>query len=153
MRWGWMRWKWKIAFNNDDENYVQIFTKKMLKLFTNIYKKEVKLSYPIFFSPLCSYISLWNRNKIIQKMNYPWIHFMVQTHFKQDSIEVGCVPRTCQQYSGGWYMAPIDRMTDAVKHYLPASSLAGGNNILKILLTLIPLPAFRTAAFSPCLPA
>ena len=86
-------------------------------------------------------------------MNYPWIHFTVQTHFKQDSIAVGCIPPTCQQYSGGWYMAPMDRMTDAVKHYLPTSSLAGGNNILKILLTLIPPPAFRTAAFSPCLPA
>ena len=28
MRWGWMKWKQNLAFNNDDENYLQIFTKK-----------------------------------------------------------------------------------------------------------------------------
>ena len=57
MKWGWMRWKQNLAFNNDDENYVQIFTKKDdEKLFTNIYKKTLTFPPPSphFLLPLCS---------------------------------------------------------------------------------------------------
>ena len=40
MRWGWMRWKQNLAFNNDDENYVQIFTKKDEENYVQIFTKK-----------------------------------------------------------------------------------------------------------------
>ena len=33
MRWGWMTWNWRLAFNNDDKKYVQ-YLQKNLKCLT-----------------------------------------------------------------------------------------------------------------------
>ena len=76
MRWEWMRWKWNLAFNNDDGK--KLYTKTIFK---NYLHKKIKTltTIPLHLLSLCLYISLWNRNKIIQKMYYPWIHFTVQT--------------------------------------------------------------------------
>ena len=49
-----MRWKWDLAFNNDDENYVQIFTKKMMK---TMYKYLQKKHFT-FPPPSASHLSV-----------------------------------------------------------------------------------------------
>ena len=71
-----MRWKWNLAFNNDDgkklytENYLHWKNKKIKKF--NYYYPP---SPPAFsFSSSLSE----NRNKIAKKMYYPWIHYAVQ---------------------------------------------------------------------------
>ena len=74
------RWKWNLAFNNDDGK--KTIQKTIYKLFTKIiYIKKInkKFNYyppPSAFSGSMSLSE--NRNKIIQKMYYPWIHYMVQ---------------------------------------------------------------------------
>ena len=95
MRWGWMRWKWNLAFNNDDGK--KLYTRKLFTL-----KKIKKFKY-YYSPPALSFSSSLseNRNKIAKKMYYPWIHYAVQnvlpmntlrsselTQFKQDSIAV-----------------------------------------------------------------
>ena len=80
-----MRWKWNLAFNNDDgkklytENYLH---KKNLKN-----KKKVQL----LLSPLPPSFSFSsslseNRNKITKKMYYPWIHYAVQNVLPMNTL-------------------------------------------------------------------
>ena len=63
MIWGWMRWKWNLAFNNDDG-------KKLYKenyLHKNFFKKSsATTAIPPAFSVSSSFSE--NRNKITQKM-------------------------------------------------------------------------------------
>ena len=47
-----MRWKQNLTFNNDDENYVQIFTKKPKKLLTNPPLTTACLSVPTTLSDI-----------------------------------------------------------------------------------------------------
>ena len=93
MRWRWMRWKWNLAFNNDDGK------KLYRKLFTNywqntIYKNYLhkKINKKINYYPPCppafslSSSLSENRNKIIQKVYYPWIHYTVQNWLSLNKI-------------------------------------------------------------------
>ena len=78
-----MRWKWNLAFNNDDgkKNYTKktIYIKIFLKKFSYYYYPPP----PVFsFSSSLSE----NRNKITQKMYYPWIHYMVQNWLSLNKI-------------------------------------------------------------------
>ena len=78
-----MRWKWNLAFNNDDgKKTVQktIYIKKINKKFNYYYYPP---SPPAFsFSSLLSE----NRNKIIQNMYYPWVHYAVQNWLSLNKI-------------------------------------------------------------------
>ena len=67
-----MRWKRNLTFNNDDGK------KTIQKLFTNYLNKKKLTTIPP--PPAFSFSSSLseNRNKIIKKMSYPWIHYMVQ---------------------------------------------------------------------------
>ena len=83
MRWGWMRWKRNLAFNNDDgKNCTQktIYIKKIKKL-----KSSITTIPP---PPAFSFSSLLseNRNKIAKKMYYPWIHYTVQKWLSLNKI-------------------------------------------------------------------
>ena len=49
MRWGWMTWKWSLAFNNDDGKTIQ---KKQINLQNLFTKKNKKIKTSIFF-PSC----------------------------------------------------------------------------------------------------
>ena len=58
MRWGWMTWKWSLAFNNDDGKKLNnLFTKKNKKIKTSLLPIP-----PAFFRP-CKCNVPWNRNQ------------------------------------------------------------------------------------------
>ena len=58
MRWGWMTWKWSLAFNNDDvKKLYNLFTKKNKKIKTSLLPIP-----PVFFGP-CPCNIPWNRNQ------------------------------------------------------------------------------------------
>ena len=52
-----MRWKWNLAFNNDDENYVQIFTKKDDENYVQIFTKKTKKLFN-YLTPATSHLSV-----------------------------------------------------------------------------------------------
>ena len=78
-----MKWKQNLAFNNDDG-------KKLYKenyLHKNFFKKvQLLLLSPL--PPAFSFSSSLseNRNKITQKMYYPWIHYVVQNWLSLNKI-------------------------------------------------------------------
>ena len=83
-----MRWKWNLAFNNDDgkklytENYLH---KKKFKKIKKLKKVQLLLSpLPLAFSFSSSLSE--NRNKITKKMYYPWIHYTVQNWLSLNKI-------------------------------------------------------------------
>ena len=58
MRWGWMTWKWSLAFNNDDgKKLYNLFTKKNKKIKTSLLPSLLPfvLLYPCTLP--------WNRNQ------------------------------------------------------------------------------------------
>ena len=83
MRWGWMRWKRNLAFNNDDG-------KKTVKktIYIKFFFKKVQLLLLSPLPPAFSFSSSIseNRNKITQKMYYPWIHNAVQSWLSLNKI-------------------------------------------------------------------
>ena len=66
MRWGWMTWKWSLAFNNDDgKKLYNLFTKKNKKIKTNhhlLHLLHLTSTLPAAFS-LCPCTLPWNRNQ------------------------------------------------------------------------------------------
>ena len=84
MRWGWMRWKRNLTFNNDDgkklytENYLHKNKLKNFKKFNYYYPPSPSFSFSSSLSE--------NRNKITKKMYYPWIHYAVQNWLSLNKI-------------------------------------------------------------------
>ena len=66
MRWGWMTWKWSLAFNNDDgKKLYNLLTKKNKKIKTNhhlLHLLHLTSTLPAAFS-LCPCTLPWNRNQ------------------------------------------------------------------------------------------
>ena len=69
MRWGWITWKWSLAFNNDDgKKLYNLFTKKNKKIKTNyhllhlLHLLHLTSTLPAVFS-LCPCTLPWNRNQ------------------------------------------------------------------------------------------
>ena len=66
MRWGWITWKWSLAFNNDDgKKLYNLFTKKNKKIKTNyhlLHLLHLTSTLPAAFS-LCPCTLPWNRNQ------------------------------------------------------------------------------------------
>ena len=68
-----------MMVKNYTENYLQTIYKTLFTKIIYIKKINKKFNcYPPSPCFLWLYVSLWNRNKIIQKMYYPWIHYVVQ---------------------------------------------------------------------------
>ena len=72
MIWGWMTWKWSLAFNNDDgknctkKTNQQIYLQKTVQSIYKIKKIKIKTSLPPSLPPFVSLYPCtlpWNRNQ------------------------------------------------------------------------------------------